>query len=61
MRAGIGAASDFETAIEGAGHMGNKEIARFLLSKGASDEMFSARPCWAQLEIVKGVLALHPG
>src|SRR5690349_8356864 len=25
---------DFETAIEGAGHVGNKELAEYLLSKG---------------------------
>src|SRR5687767_12110901 len=26
---------DFEEAIEGAGHVGNKEIAQYLISKGA--------------------------
>ncbi len=51
---------DFETAIEGAGHMGNKEIARFLLSKGARMNVFCAAML-GQLEIVKGILALHPG
>lgn len=33
---------DFETALEGAGHMGNKDIANFLLSKGARMNIFCA-------------------
>ena len=49
---------DFETALEGAGHMGNKEIARFLLSKGARMNVFCAAML-GQLEIVKATLALH--
>lgn len=31
---------DFETALEGAGHVGNKEIANFLIEKGARTNMF---------------------
>lgn len=31
---------DFETAIEGAGHVGNKEIALFLIEKGARTNLF---------------------
>lgn len=31
---------DFETALEGAGHVGNKEIAQFLIEKGARTNMF---------------------
>lgn len=31
---------DFEEAIEGAGHMGNKEIANFLISQGARVNLF---------------------
>ncbi|MBL0883042.1 MAG: ankyrin repeat domain-containing protein [Chitinophagaceae bacterium] len=31
---------DFETAIEGAGHVGNKEIAQFLIEKGARTNLF---------------------
>ena len=50
---------DFETALEGAGHMGNKEIARFLLGKGARLNVFCAAML-GQLEIVKSVLSLHP-
>ena len=50
---------DFETALEGAGHMGNKEIARFLLEKGARINVFCAAML-GQLEIVRGILSLHP-
>ena len=32
--------SDFEEAIEGAGHLGNKEIANYLISKGARVNLF---------------------
>jgi len=53
-------AGDFETALEGAGHMGNKEIARFLLSKGARMNLFCAAML-GQLDVVKGILALDPG
>jgi hypothetical protein len=52
-------AGDFETALEGAGHMGNKEIARFLLGKGARMNLFCAAML-GQLEVVKGILALDP-
>lgn len=31
---------DFEEAIEGAGHLGNKEIANYLISKGARVNLF---------------------
>lgn len=31
---------DYETAIEGAGHVGNKEIANYLISKGARSNLF---------------------
>jgi hypothetical protein len=31
---------DFETALEGAGHVGNKEIANYLIEKGARTNMF---------------------
>lgn len=32
--------SDFEEAIEGAGHLGNKEIANYLISQGARVNLF---------------------
>ena len=31
---------DFETAIEGAGHVGNKDIANFLIEKGSRTNLF---------------------
>ena len=31
---------DFETAIEGAGHVGNREIANYLIQKGARTNLF---------------------
>jgi hypothetical protein len=51
---------DFESGIEGAGHMGNKEIANYLLSKGARYNIYLA--CMlGHLETVKGVLTFNPG
>lgn len=50
---------DFETAIEGAGHMGNVEIATFLISKGARMNIFCGAML-GHLEFVKALLAAHP-
>jgi ankyrin repeat protein len=50
---------DFETALEGAGHMGNKDIANFLLSKGARMNIFCAAML-GHLEVVKAILSAHP-
>jgi hypothetical protein len=50
---------DFETAIEGAGHVGNKAIANFLLEQGARVNIF----CLAmlgKLEIVKALMTAYP-
>jgi hypothetical protein len=50
---------DFETAIEGAGHVGNKAIANYLLEQGARANIF----CLAmlgKLEIVKALLSAYP-
>ncbi len=50
---------DYESAIEAAGHVGNKEIAAYLLSKGARYNVYLA--CMlGQLEIVKQVLTINP-
>lgn len=50
---------DFESGIEAAGHVGNKEIAAYLLSKGARYNIYLA--CMlGHLEIVKQVLAFNP-
>jgi len=50
---------DFETAIEGAGHVGNKDIAQFLLNNGARMNIFCAAML-GQLEIVKQILTAYP-
>ena len=50
---------DFETALEGAGHMGNKDIANFLLSKGARMNIFCAAML-GRLDVVKAILSAYP-
>ena len=50
---------DFETALEGAGHMGNHEIAKFLISKGARMNIFQAAML-GHLDLVKATIQLHP-
>ncbi len=50
---------DFETALEGAGHMGNKEIAEYLLSNGARINIFAAAML-GKIEIVKSTLTVFP-
>ena len=50
---------DFEMGIGGAGHMGNREIAEFLISKGGRLDVFVAAML-GRLEIVKAYLAAFP-
>jgi hypothetical protein len=51
---------DFESGIEAAGHVGNKEIAAYLLGKGARYNIYLA--CMlGHIETVKNVLAFDPG
>jgi len=50
---------DFESALEAAGHVGNRDIAEFLLSKGARMNVFCAAML-GRLDIVKAMLSLHP-
>ena len=50
---------DFETALEGAGHMGRKDIAEFLLENGARMNLFCAAML-GRLDIVKTTLAAFP-
>jgi len=50
---------DFETALGGAGHMGRKDIATFLLSQGARMDIFVAAML-GKLDIVKTVLTAFP-
>jgi hypothetical protein len=51
---------DFESGIEAAGHVGNKEIAAFLLSKGARYNIYLASML-GHLDVVKSVLTFNPG
>lgn len=50
---------DFESGIEAAGHVGNREIADYLLSKGARYNVFLAA-MYGHLEVVKTALAMQP-
>ena len=50
---------DFETAIEGAGHMGNKEIANFLIATGARANLF-VLTMLGKTQIVKPYLETFP-
>jgi hypothetical protein len=51
---------DFESGIEAAGHVGNKEIASYLLGKGARYNIYLA--CMlGHIEVVKQVLSFNPG
>ena len=50
---------DFEEAIEGAGHLGNREIALYLISKGARFTIFVAAML-GRLDIVKPAIEAYP-
>lgn len=50
---------DFESAIEGAGHIGSREVAEFLLSKGARMNIFCAAML-GKLDIVQSTLTAFP-
>ena len=50
---------DFESALGAAAHMGRKDIANFLLQKGARLDLFAAAML-GKLEIVKATLAAFP-
>ena len=50
---------DFETALGGAAHMGNKPIANFLLEHGARIDIFAAAML-GKLSIVKAALKVYP-
>jgi hypothetical protein len=50
---------DFEEAIEGAGHVGNRDIALFLISKGARFTLFVAAML-GKIEIVKPIVEAYP-
>ena len=50
---------DFETALGGASHMGRRDIAEFLLAKGARLDLFAAAAL-GNLDIVKAAVAVYP-
>ena len=50
---------DFETALGGAAHMGRRDIAEFLLEKGARLDLFAAASL-GKLEIIKAAVAAFP-
>lgn len=50
---------DFETALEGAGHMGNKEIANYLIGLGARTNLF-VLTMLGKTKIVKSYLDTFP-
>jgi hypothetical protein len=51
---------DFETGLGGAGHMGNREIAEFLIGQGARLDIFVASML-GRIDIVGAMLAAWPG
>ncbi|MBK8339272.1 MAG: ankyrin repeat domain-containing protein [Flavobacteriales bacterium] len=50
---------DFETALEGAGHVGDREIAEYLIGQGARANIF-VLTMLGHTAVVKGLLSLHP-
>ncbi|QVL31278.1 ankyrin repeat domain-containing protein [Telmatocola sphagniphila] len=52
-------AGDWETALGGASHLGNHEIAEFLLSKGARIDIFAATSL-GMLDVVKSMITIYP-
>lgn len=50
---------DFETALEGAGHTGNKEIAQYLIDSGARTNLF-VLTMLGKTQLVKQWLELYP-
>jgi hypothetical protein len=51
---------DWEAAVDAASHVGNREIAQYLIEKGARPTLFTAAML-GHLEIVKAAVVLHPG
>jgi hypothetical protein len=50
---------DWETALGGASHMGRRDIAEFLIDKGARVDIFAAAML-GHLDAVKALLTAHP-
>ena len=51
---------DFETGLGAAAHMGRRDIANYLLEKGARLDLFAAAML-GKLDVVKSVLTAFPG
>jgi hypothetical protein len=51
---------DFETGLGGASHMGNREIAQFLLEKGARMDLFAAAML-GMVEVIRKAVESFPG
>jgi hypothetical protein len=51
---------DWEAAIDAASHVGHREIAEYLIAKGARPTVFTAAML-GQLEVVKALVAAQPG
>ena len=50
---------DFETALGGAAHVGNHQIARFLLERGAPITLYAAAML-GELDLIKAILKVQP-
>lgn len=50
---------DFETGLGAASHVGNKEIAQYLLNKGAQANIFTAA-LFGKMDILKAMLSFSP-
>lgn len=50
---------DFESAIGGAGHMGHRDIALYLIEKGARTDLF-VHTMLGHIDIVKPILTRYP-
>ena len=50
---------DWESAMGGASHMGRRDIATFLIEKGARPDIFTAAML-GHLDVVKSLLTYHP-
>lgn len=53
-------AGDFETALGGAGHMGRRDIAEYLIAQGARIDLFVAAML-GELGVVRAILDARPG
>lgn len=51
---------DWESALDAASHVGNREVAELLLARGARPTIFSAAML-GQIDVVKNFVALQPG